>query len=191
MSGQYKFTTTPEDLVVDLEAVKADLRLDGDEFDDDVERHILTATEEIESDCRRQLLEREWTLYLDQFPAPCAGNHGRDILVEKCPVQSIDEIRYLDAAGVQQTLSAALYRADVIGEPCRISPAYGQSWPVTRRVSNAVEIDFTAGFASADAVPDLAKAAIRARARELFDGCGSGGAESLKLRLKWGDQWRK
>lgn len=189
----YKFLTTPDDLVVDLEAVKADLRLDGDDFDDDLERHILTATEELESDCRRVFLEREVTLYLDRFPSPCIGNHGRDVLIERCPVLSIDEIRYINAAGVLTTLAADQYRADIVSEPCRITPAYGLAWPVTRTVSNAVEIDFTAGYEDVDAVPDMAKAAIRARVRELFDGgCSNGtGVENLKQRLKWGDQWRK
>lgn len=194
MSGQYQFPTPPDDLVVDVEAVKLDLRIDdSSEFDDDIAGKIRAATEEVESDCRRLFLEREGTLYLDRFPSPCAGNHGRDILVERCPVLSVEEIRYLDAAGVQQVLDEADYRVDLISEPCRISPAYGQAWPVTRMVSNAVEIDFTAGHEDPATIPDLARMAIRARAKELFEGCsGNGtGVESLKQRLKWGAEWRK
>lgn len=196
VSGEYRRNTTPDDLAVDLQAVKSDLRLDGDEFDETLRSHILTATEELESDCRRQLLETDFTLYLDKFPTAGCGDERaiRDILIEVCPVVSIDEIRYLDAAGVQQVLSTSHYRTDLISEPARVSPAYGLAWPVSQHVSHAVEIDFTAGFATAADIPEQAKCAIRARVRELFEGCGMAGegssVEALKQRLKWGDAWR-
>lgn len=186
----YQQITPPDDRAIDVELVKQDLRADGDELDGELELLIDAATEEIESDCRRQFVEAEFTLRLDQFPTGC-GSGGQDVLIERCPVVSIDEIRYLDAAGTQQTLAASNYRADVAGEPARVSPAYGLSWPVTRRVSNAVEIDFTAGYGTQDDVPKLAQQALRARVAEMFRGCENGGAEALKHRLKWGAEWRK
>jgi uncharacterized phiE125 gp8 family phage protein len=180
--------------VVQLADVKRDLRLGvGEtEFDNDIESQIGAAVEEIESDCRRQLLTAEWRLYLDRFPVYRCGERT-DVLIEKCPVITIDEIRYLDAAGVQQTLATDQYRVDTISEPARISPAYGVIWPTTRAVTNAVEIDFTAGYGAAEVhVPEIAKQIIRLRVQELFGGCAAKDAvEQLKMRLKWGEGWRQ
>lgn len=185
----YKLITPPTGDVVELDAVKRDLRADGDEYDADIQAQVNAAIEEIESDCRRQLLEAEWTLYLDRFPVACEGR-TRDILIEKCPGISVDEIRYFDTAGNQQTLDAEDYQVDIVGEPVRVSPAYGLYWPATRAMQNAVEVDFTAGYGDPDDVPDIAKQVIRLRVRELYEGCSQADAiESLKLRLKWGDQW--
>jgi uncharacterized phiE125 gp8 family phage protein len=189
----FELITAPTGDVVELSDVKRDLRLGAQEteFDNDIESQIAAAAAEIESDCRRQLLTAEWRLYLDQFPVSRCGER-QDILIEKCPVSTIDEIRYLDATGTQQTLATSQYRVDTISEPARISPAYGLTWPVTRDVRNAVEIDFTAGYgAAASHVPDIAKQAIRLRVQELFGMCQPEDAvERLKARLKWGEGWR-
>lgn len=189
MRGHYKRTTAPTDIAVGLALVKSDLRLDGDEFDADLESNVKTATEEIESDCRRQLLEADFTLYLDSFPTGACAEQ-RAILLERCPVLEVSEIRYMDAAGNWQTMDASDYRVDIVSEPCRVAPEFGLFWPITRRVSNAVEVDFKAGYGTIEDVPEIAKQAIRARVRELFEGCGTDGSEAIKSRLKWGSEWQ-
>lgn len=104
---------------------------------------------------RRSWIEQQWCLYLDSFPVP----RGGEILLERSPVISIDEVGYTDAAGVDQVLSPTLYQGDVVSEPGRLLPAYGQAWPATRPLMNAVRVKFTSGYAD-DEVPRIAKLAM-------------------------------
>src|SRR5262249_3097068 len=50
----------------------------------------------------------------------------------RSPVQSVSSVQYLDTAGTLQTLSSSLYRTDLITEPARIVPIWGQVWPITQ-----------------------------------------------------------
>jgi hypothetical protein len=71
-----------------------------------------------------------------------AGGGGDDFAsfaalerLSQAPVQSIVDVRYLDAAGVEQVLDPAVYEfvnvdADVLRP--RIRLAFGKSWPAIR-----------------------------------------------------------
>ena len=74
---------------------------------------------------------------------------------------AVDEVRYLDENGDQQTLDEDLYRVVTSEEPGWIEPAYGQWWPSVRCVPQAVEVEYTAGYGleSAD-VPATIRHAI-------------------------------
>ena len=77
-------------------------------------------------------------LALDEFPT-CA------IDLPRGPVTSITSIKYIDEAGVEQTLSSALYSLDDYGLKCRAVLAYDAEWPATRLVTNAVKVRYVAG----------------------------------------------
>lgn len=90
---------------------------------------------------RRALITQSYTLILNCFAAT--------IYIPMPPLQTIDEIRYLDAAGVQQILDPAVYRvvyAGAVNRRALITLARNKSWPSIDNVIAAVEIDFTCGY---------------------------------------------
>lgn len=138
---------------LDTATIKAHLKVDGS--DEDALIAALAAAWDSHVDGKngvlgRALLTQSWILTLDEFPA-CDGGAIR---IPLPPLQSVDSISYVDAAGDTQTLSESDYFLDSASEPARLMPAYGKEWPQTLARANAVEISFTAGFGDdADDVP--------------------------------------
>lgn len=149
------------------------LRIDADDtLQDGVISSLLTSAREYaEEYTQRQLMTATWRLTLDSFPGMWVPDgpyqDDRDwfqwsmIRLPRPPLQSVVSIQYLDPAGVLQTLSPALYTVDMDREKARLRPAYGQIWPVTRVELNAVRITYVAGYASAGAVPERIKQAMK------------------------------
>jgi uncharacterized phiE125 gp8 family phage protein len=81
------------------------------------------------------------------------------------PLISVSSINYVDANGVTPTLWAATkYIVDAPegdhAQRGRITLAYGETWPVTRDIANAVTVQFIAGYGAAAAVPQGIKQAM-------------------------------
>ncbi|MEP3125041.1 MAG: head-tail connector protein, partial [Nisaea sp.] len=102
----------------------------------------------------RALLTQKWELRLDRF-GPC-------IEIPLPPLQSVDEIRYIDTAGADQTVPPVGYRVIENGEmPAEVVPAYGASWPSVLSTPQAVTVAFTCGYGAAEDVPGPIKQAIK------------------------------
>ena len=182
---------------VTAEQLKVQCRVDGTDEDDLLRDLVGAATEMAEVDSRRAFISRQFTLQMDQFPywgqldrqsiertSQAVGVfYGGGIDVRKCPVVSIDSLKYLDTTGTQQTLASdgSAYVTDLLSEPARIYPAYGVPWPITRWQSAAIQITFTAGYGpTADTIPYRAKNAIRMLAAHWYwhrESVGSVGEE--------------
>lgn len=102
---------------------------------------IKAAREHVERASAAALVTQTLELTRTGFPTSA----GR-IFVPRPPLQSVLSIKYLDTAGVEQTLPAADYLVDSSRMPGRIYPAYGTTWPGTRDQAATVTIRFTAGF---------------------------------------------
>lgn len=116
------------------------------------------------------LLTQTWDWTLDGFPC------GKDwtLYAPLPPLQSVTSIKYLDTAGVEQTLPALDYDVDAKSLPGRILPAYGKTWPSTRMVMNAVTVRLVAGYGNAAAVPSDIRNAIVDRVALLYLRRGEG-----------------
>ena len=124
------------------------------EMDEQVDVLIVAARKRAETYTGRALITQTLVLNLDRFP--CGP-----IVIPRPPLQSVSSIKYIDDSGVQQTLSTSLYRVVLTREPAIVEPAYGETWPATRTLSDAVEVEFVAGYGDdADAVPANIKHAI-------------------------------
>lgn len=149
-----RLVTPASQYPVTLSEVKNHLRLPQSYTSED-ERlffFIKAATKEAEDKTNRQLLTATWRATLDEWVNP--------VVVNKCPVIAVTSVKYYDTAGVQQTLSASQYIVDTESEPWRITPAYGCTLPPVRCQINAIQVNFTAGYASASLVPANIKAGI-------------------------------
>ena len=161
---------------VTVEDAKTHLRVEYDEDDEYIESLITAATPIAESYLQRALVTQTLTLTLDAFPpdvifVPNLSYHDYDpaVRLPRNPVQSVDEIRYIDDGGTEQTLGSSKYRAELNQEPARITAAYGETWPITRPITGAVNIDFTCGYGTASAVPVPIKHAIKILVATWYD----------------------
>lgn len=149
--------TPPADPPVSLAEAKARLRITGDDEDDDVSDLIAEAVAAAEAECGRAFMPRTLSLFLDDFPR-CGGG---TIRLPVCPVASVTWVKYYDPEGTFQTVSGANYFTAVAGDPARIVPMPGVSWPTVQTGRpEAAEIRFVAGYADAAAVPKAARSAV-------------------------------
>jgi uncharacterized phiE125 gp8 family phage protein len=149
---------------VTLEAVKAHLAIDSDDFDDQLAGYIAAVRAHLDGPdgiLGRALVTQTWDLKLRCFPAV--------IELPLPPLQSVTSITYIDANGDTQTLSESAYQVSGIGGSQRgcISPAYGERWPSIRDVPEAVTVRFVAGYGD-DGVPPAIKQAIMEMVADLW-----------------------
>jgi uncharacterized phiE125 gp8 family phage protein len=169
--------TPPAAEPVSLAEAKLHLRVDFDEDDALIQALISAARQAAEMLTQRQLITARWRMVLDSFPGPSlmgvpAGQTftlpGHAILLTKSPVASVVEICYLDLAGVSQFMPSAHYTVDKACEPARITPVFGQIWPVALPQIGAVSVTFDAGYGSAADVPEGLKSWIKLRLGSLY-----------------------
>ena len=169
--------TPPSGEPVSLAEAKLHLRVDFDDDDSLIQVLISAARQAAETLTNRQLVTARWRMVLDSFPGPSlmgvpAGQvftlPGHAVLLSKSPVQSVVEIRYLDMAGAWQVMPAASYTVDSACEPARITPVFGQIWPIALPQIGAVSVIFDAGYGNASAVPEGIKTWIKLRLGSLY-----------------------
>jgi len=169
--------TPPAAEPVSLAEAKLHLRVDFDEDDALIQALISAARQAAEMLTQRQLVTARWRMVLDSFPGsglmgvPAGQTFtlpGHAILIPKSPLQSVVEIRYLDMAGVSQVMPSAHYTVDKACEPARITPVFGQIWPVALPQIGAVSVTFDAGYGSAADVPEGLKSWIKLRLGSLY-----------------------
>ena len=157
-----QLVTPPAEEPVSLIDAKLHLRVDFDEDDTLIASLITAARLAAETLTGRQFTTARWKMVLDSFPGPSlmgvpAGQPftlpGHAILLPKCPVQSVVSINYLDMGAVLQTMPAATYTVDNACEPARITPVFGQIWPICLPQIGAVSVIFDAGYGTAAEVP--------------------------------------
>lgn len=176
---RFQLVTAPASEPVSLPDVKTALQIDSTARDARINDLIAMAREEVEADLLRQLVTATWKLYLDGF--------GDEILIRKCPVQSIVAIEYNDTNGVLQTVDEDVYSLDVFSEPARLYEAYGQSWPTGVLLQpNSAFVTFVAGYGDPADVPQAAKEMIYLLIRRQLDGWDTSAEyEAKKLKLAW------
>ena len=169
--------TPPAAEPVSLAEAKLHLRVDFDEDDALIQALISAARQAAEMLTQRQLVTARWRMVLDSFPGcglmgvPVGQTvtlPGHAILIPKSPLQSVVEICYLDMAGVSQVMPSAHYTVDKACEPARITPVFGQIWPVALPQIGAVSVTFDAGYGSAADVPEGLKSWIKLRLGSLY-----------------------
>ncbi len=131
---------------------------------------IQAATQYVEEQCGRQLITATREVWLDAFPGAWSASWhhlaSRRIEIPHPPLQSIVSVMYVDGNGDLQSVSDGgspdlplyLVKAPVGPYAIRgwIEPLAGQVWPIARRESGAVRIQYTCGYGDTDAdVPEL------------------------------------
>lgn len=99
---------------------------------------------------RRALIRQSWTLSLPCWPS------DRVLRLPLPPLISVESVQYLDPQGTLQTYTPDAYRVVTQAEPGYILKKEGPNWPFLNNDPDAVRINFTAGYGSAE---ELAAAA--------------------------------
>lgn len=143
--------TPPSITPVDKNDIKPAARIDGDEFDTQLDIVIPAITQAAEAKMGRKLINQTMELVLDYFP-PCGQSY---IGLQLPSVSSIISIKYLDALGAEQTLSPSAYHLTSSDHDSKISLTGDNVWPATAHQPAAIRIRFVCGYgATADSVPN-------------------------------------
>lgn len=142
-----------------LSLLEAKLHLRVDIPDDDalIAALISSVRQYAETLTRRAFIQQTWQYVIDSFPGPTMigipwgktftlPDHA--IAIEKSRVQQVTAINYLDMSGNPQVMPAATYIVDYSSEPCRITPVFGQIWPIPMPQIGACNVQFVAGYAA-------------------------------------------
>lgn len=137
---------------------------------------ITAARETFEKLTGRALVSQQWRLHLDCFPYEnnwrrYYGHSNRIIKLERSPLLAVDSINYFDEDDATQVLTSTVYRAHKRGsdEAGFIELLADADWPDIATRSDAIEINFTAGYGTASAVPANIKNAIFVMLKHYFD----------------------
>lgn len=149
-----KLVAAPAVEPITLAEAKAHIRSVTNDEDTLVTRWIAGARRRAQTFTQRVFITQTWEWLLDGFDR-------WQLELPNGPLQSVTSVKYLDEAGVEQTLAPARYIVDAKSDPGRITPAYGDAWPTTLCRINAVTIQFVAGYGAAAAdVPEEIKIAM-------------------------------
>lgn len=146
-----KLITAPASEPVSLIEAKLHCKVDGSDDDALITALITSARMQAEHILGRALITQTWEQVLDTFP-------DSEIKIETTPIQSITSVKYIDTAGVEQTILSSNYTLDLYGIIHWLLPAANYAWPDTYDMANAVKIRFVAGYGDAAAVPQPIKA---------------------------------
>lgn len=153
---EFKVITPPSSEPVTLPEVRLNLRLTADDTtaeDTLLSAWISAARQQAEHYMGVCLMTCTLEAVCDEFP----DDEDDELELPRGPATAITSIKYTDPAGVEQTLSSSLYSLSTYGEARRVDLAYGQVWPSTQDIPNAVRVRYQAGGSS---VSQAVKSAI-------------------------------
>jgi uncharacterized phiE125 gp8 family phage protein len=150
-----RLVTDAAELAVTLTEMKEFLHVEHDEDDDRITALIEDVTSYAEDFTGRALALQTWDYLADGFPAEGADPAWVEVPLAK--VVEVTDVFYQDAGGVEQTLDAAVYVADIDSTRARIALAPAEAWPTTYEGLNAVRVRFVAGEAELGTSPMTTK----------------------------------
>lgn len=154
--------TGPVSEPVTLQEAKDHLRVEVTTDDSLIGRLITDAREWAERYTRRALVSQTWRLWADEFPDADDGDEYLTLELPGGKVASVSSVKYTDADGTVQTLSASAYQLSSKGHDtiARLRPVYGGAWPAARDEPDAVQVEYVVGYGAASDVPSQIKQAI-------------------------------
>lgn len=162
-------TQAPTVEPISLAQAKKHINQPDDFTDDDdlIQALIAAARDFAEIQTGRSLCTQQWRLTLDSFPGPSLMGvpFGRGysipkhaIVLEHPPILSVDSIQYLDTQSAQQTMPPINYIDPTLGGTlrhdglARITPVFGQIWPINQPQIGSIWVNYTAGYGDEDDV---------------------------------------
>jgi uncharacterized phiE125 gp8 family phage protein len=141
---------------------KKHLRVDSSADDTLIADNIVAAREWAEDYTGLILTRREVTEQISQFAAQTK--------LRAWPIDAAEPVSlvYRDSVGIEQTIADATMRA--VARPAVLYPAAAARWPLASTVSGAIDVTFTAGFATPADIPGVIKQAMLLMLTAFYDG---------------------
>lgn len=138
--ANYNLITPPSGLVISVADVKKHLNLADSEtfWDGYLATLIGIAQDMIQIKTWLSLLEQQWLLTYDSWELETIIN------ITKCPIISIDTVKYIDTSGDLIDVDSSDYSIDITSQPARIM--FENLPKVKTDTMNALQIQFTAGY---------------------------------------------
>lgn len=177
-------TVDPAEEPISIEEARTHLQIPHTDDDELIELLIMAVRDYAESLTERSLCTQTWVATYDGFPGPSLMGvpFGRSysiprqaFMLERPPVQSITSITYLDTGNVIQTMPPANYvdltkgGTQRIDHPLRITPVFGQIWPINQPQIGSVQVTYVAGYGTAEQVPPGIKSWMKLRIGALYE----------------------
>lgn len=161
---RYERTTAPSGAVITTAEAKTHLRVTHSSDDTYIDALIAVASEHIERYANRPLLTQSWTAYY-----PCWPRSDKTFALKRPPVTAITSLDYYNSDGTQVNVSSANYIAELNGRvnSVQMKDSFGLPTLDDDR-QNPISIEFVCGYASASAVPDTFKHAIKLLVSEWY-----------------------
>ena len=135
MSQLYELTT-PGALPVDVEDVKAHLKIEHDAEDKFLQTLLIAAAQSAEAYSGRELRPNTWTLTIDEFEDR--------ICIDKAPVGAISSVKYTVTTTHDTTVSSSVYYLKKGEIDSEVLLQDGQTWPTDiAEVEAGILITFT------------------------------------------------
>jgi uncharacterized phiE125 gp8 family phage protein len=148
---------------VTLTQAKLHLKVDDTADNDLITALITMAREMAEHYTSTALAPQTLELALDDFPHD--GTHDA-IRLPRGPATSITSVKYTDTDGAEQTITGTAYALSLYGKATDLAPTYGNEWPSTQDVPDAVRVRYVAGPTTA---PKAAYAAMLILIAHLYE----------------------
>lgn len=175
MRSLVRVTDAATEPVTTTEA-KAFLRVDSDEEDTFIDALITAARQRVEDYTGRALISQTWKLVQDEWPSAHWYSQlrdpqaGRTITLDRSPLISVESVKYYPASGAAQaTLSSDTYHVLTGPMPGVVVLKSDQTWPDLYDRPDAVEVNFTAGYANAAAAPKTLRQAVLLLIAEMYE----------------------
>jgi uncharacterized phiE125 gp8 family phage protein len=165
MEPRYKLITAPVLYPAGLADLKRNLHIPIEDIDEDRDRLLqdllFEAITASQTATGRQYCPATYTLYLDEYPL------NDEFEISKGPVSAILSVKYYaQGASSLTTLDPAKYQLDNSEISARVR--FLEPFIVDSLRMNVIEVQFTAGWDTAAAVPKDLKQAIILRATEAY-----------------------
>ncbi len=152
---------------VTLAEAQAWLRVDSSDDATEITTLITTARQAVENFTGRALISQTWRLRQSNW------GDGAVIELPASPLISVESVKYYPADGsAQATLSSSYYHVLTDAEPGLVVLKADYDWPDIADRPDAVEVNFTAGYADADAVPKTLRHAVLLLLAHLYENRG-------------------
>ena len=143
--ANYRLVTAPTTEPLTYTEVKNFLRLNDDSEQAFVTSLITVARQLVEDRTWRPLISQVWAMQFDYEELSLNIYY-----INKSPLLSVQNVTYYDENNDLQTLAANQYEVDIYGSPSRFRLI---NIPKTKQRMNALQVNFTCGYANAASVP--------------------------------------
>ncbi len=202
-----ELTAPPARLPVDLNELRAQLRLDDDQTVEDaiLLAGLRAAAEACENFTGRALITQTWTLFRNTWPSDEASaplhegwregaferSAARALALPRPPLQSVVHVKTFAEDDTEVLWPASGYFVDTAGLPGRLIARTGQAFPTPGRAANGIEVRFIAGHGDTPGdVPVQLRQGIVHLAAYLFENRGDTAAEAALSTSGAAALWR-